>query len=92
VHFAAFFLELHDAIGERIQGEISAHANVTAGVHFRATLTDNDVTGDTSLSTIQFYTTILRVTVAAVTAAGLAFLMGHCPLSKYKVLQAKREH
>lgn len=55
IHAFAFAVELHFAIRECKQGVILATADVQAGVNFRPTLADDDVSSDDSLATEFLY-------------------------------------
>jgi hypothetical protein len=81
---AGGFAEFHNAVAESEEGEIAAATDVFARMEFGAALTDNDVAGENGFATVLFNTKILRIAVAAVTAAGLTFLMSHdkIPLCK----------
>ena len=81
---AGGFAEFHNAVAESEEREIAAAADVFARVELGAALTDDDVAGENALAAIFFNTQILRIAVAAVTAAGLTFLMSHdkIPLCK----------
>ena len=53
-------------------------------MEFGAALTDDDVAGENEFAAVFLNTQLLRIAVAAVTAAGLTFLMCHdkIPLCK----------
>lgn len=44
-------LERYDAIGERIERVVAAHTDILAGIVHSATLANDDVAGDASLTT-----------------------------------------
>ena len=63
---AILVLELHDAVDERVNREISSEADVAARMPLRAALTDDDVAGDDFLSAELLDATVLRIAVATV--------------------------
>jgi hypothetical protein len=64
VDFSA--LELHLSFRGGEQRVVSAHTDVVAGEEFRPTLPDDDCAGFGYLAPVQFYTSVLRITVSAV--------------------------
>ncbi len=76
-------LELHATIHECKQGVVPAHADVIAGFHTRATLSDDNVPCAYELSTVAFHSQSLRITVATAPCAAAAFLMCHILLSRH---------
>jgi hypothetical protein len=81
--FALLFAELDSSIAESEKGVITTAADVDAGTETGAALTDDDGTGSDALTTESLDSEKLRFTVAAVTAAGLTFLMCHDKNSCY---------
>jgi len=64
VDFSA--LELHVSIRGGEQSIVPAHTHVGAGKEFRPALSYDDCAGFGYLATVQFYTSVLRITVSAV--------------------------
>ena len=77
VDFAIVLREFHDAIGQSIQRESPAAANVGTGMELRAALAHNDATRTDALAAIHFDAAHLGIAVATVTARSLTFLMCH---------------
>jgi hypothetical protein len=50
----ATFFELNGSVDKSVEGMVLAHTNVLTGVVDGATLTDDDVTGDTMLTAEDF--------------------------------------
>ncbi len=73
--------EADDTIDERKERPVTADANIFARMNLRATLTNDDVAGTATLTTIKFHAAVLRIAVTTVTAGTLTFLMSHCLLS-----------
>ena len=72
-----FFVELHSAIAKSEERVIATAADVFAGAEAGAALTDDDGTGGDGFAAKSLDAEVLRITVAAVTAAGLTFFMCH---------------
>ena len=70
-------LETHLPIGFCEQGKVPAHADIIAGEKFRAALPYNYRAGGNRLAGVQFYPSILRVAVSAVSRRALSFFMSH---------------
>src|SRR3989442_10356759 len=62
----ALVLELHDAIDQRVDREIAAQTDISAGVPLRSALTDDDVTSDDLLTAELLDAAVLRIAVAPV--------------------------
>ena len=77
VDAAAFAIEEHAAINQGENRVIAAHAHALAGVELGATLTDDDVAGDHSLTTKLLHAETLAAGIATVTDGTLTFLMCH---------------
>jgi hypothetical protein len=75
VNFSA--LELHLSIRGGEQCIVPAHADVGAGKKFRPALPDDDCAGFGYLAPIQFYASVLRITVSAVSRGALSLFMCH---------------
>ena len=75
VDFSA--LKLHFSIRGGEQRIVPAHADVGAGKEFRPALPDDDCAGFGCLAPVQFYTSVLRITVSAVSRGALSFFMCH---------------
>ena len=75
VDFSALKLYLSIRGGE--QRIVPAHTDVGAGKEFRPALPDDDCAGFGYLAPIQFYTSVLRITVSAVSRGALSLFMCH---------------
>src|SRR5262245_44891564 len=64
-----------DAVDEREQREVAAHAHAGPGVHLGADLAHDDVAGDDALAAENLHATALAAAVTAVLAASLTFLV-----------------
>ena len=69
-----FFVELHSAVAESEEGVIPTATDILAGTETGSALTDDDGTGGDGFAAKSLDAEVLRITVAAVTAAGLTFL------------------
>ena len=85
VDFSA--LKLHLSIRGGEQRIIPAHADIGAGEEFRPALPYDDCAGFGYLAPIQFYTSVLRITVSAISRGALSLFMCHnmLPLIQYKL-------
>src|SRR3954470_16706320 len=72
--------ELHDAIDQRVDRVVRAHADVSAGVPLGAALPDDDVAGDDALATEFLDAAVFRIAVAPVARRADAFLVSHTRL------------
>jgi hypothetical protein len=72
-----FFVELHGSVAESEEGVIPTATDIVAGTETGATLTNDDGTGGNGFAAKSLDAEVLRITVAAVTAAGLTFFMCH---------------
>ena len=77
VHPAAFTVELHLPINESEKSPIASGADVMASHEFSSALADDDAAGCYMLSAKGFHAEALAITVTAVAAAALAFLVCH---------------
>jgi hypothetical protein len=75
VDFSA--LKLHLSIRGGEQRIVPAHTDVVAGKEFCSALSYDDCAGFSYLAPIQFHTSVLRVTVSAVSRGALSFFMCH---------------
>ena len=89
VDFSALKLYLSIRGGE--QRIVPAHTDVVAGKEFRPALSYDNCAGFGYLAPIQFYTSVLRITVSAVPRGALSLFMCHnklplkCKLKAYKI-------
>lgn len=72
-----FAAEADFAVNLGEQGAVFAHADIEAGVKFRAALANDNCTGLSKLAAIELYAAILRITVASVPGRTLSLLMCH---------------
>ena len=70
-------LELDDTITQCIQSVILAHADVFAGIVLRATLTNDDVACNSSLSTEKFHSESFASGLTTVLGTTNAFFVCH---------------
>ena len=70
-------LELYLSIRGGEQCIVPAHTDVGAGEEFCSALSYDDCAGFGYLATIQFYTSVLRIAVSAVTRGALSLFMCH---------------
>jgi hypothetical protein len=70
-------LELHVSIRGGEQSIVPAHTHVGAGEEFCSALSYDDCAGFSFLTTVQFYTSVLRIAVSAVTRGALSLFMCH---------------
>jgi hypothetical protein len=89
VDFSA--LELHLSIRGGEQSIVPAHTDIGAGKEFRPALSYDNCAGFGYLAPIQFYTSVLRITVSAVPRGALSLFMCHnkLPLNLYKLKHTK---
>ena len=62
----AVVLELHDAVDESVDREISSKTDIAAGVPLRAALADDDVAGNDLLAAELLHAAVLWIAVASV--------------------------
>jgi hypothetical protein len=70
-------VEIHDAVDQRKQGKVPAHAHVSTGVNARPELADDNITRTHGFTAKHFYATPLSLTVAPVTGAPASFFVCH---------------
>ena len=73
----ALFIEFHLAINQCKKSPIAPGAHILAGDELGSALADEDGSCGDMLTAKSFYAEALAVTVTAITAAALAFLMCH---------------
>lgn len=63
---AVLVLELHNAVDESVDREVSSQADIAAGMPLGAALTDDDVAGNDFLATELLDAAVLRIRIASV--------------------------
>ena len=74
------FVKLHDAVDEGVERVVLTHADVLAGVVDGAALTDDDVAGDSLLTTENLHTKSRAFARATVTGTTNTFFVCHIAL------------
>ena len=72
------FLKFNQAIGQREQRIIFSDAYIFSGMVFGTALTNEDVTGDGGLTTVDFNTETLAMRVPTVLYTTFTFFVSHC--------------
>ena len=73
----ASFVEFHDTVTECEQSVVLAHSDIAAGVVDGATLTDDNVTGDTGLTAEDFNAQAFAFGFATVAGTTDTFFVSH---------------